>query len=145
MKRTKGIGPNNLGISKAAVKSYHEGAAAKKIGMGAETYGGAMANKSDYGDSNSMATFNAVLEDRAEKGKLNPGFTKAIMDNKVKEEKSSGITQTKLGAYKRAVKLEGKAKKALKNDNIDKNVNLVKRHNNLVDRRELDKEKLAAG
>ena len=36
MKKTKGIGPNNLGVSKAAVKN---------------AYGKTMVNKSAYGDS----------------------------------------------------------------------------------------------
>ena len=31
-----------------------------------------------------VAQFNATLENKAEKGELNPGFTKAIMDNKNK-------------------------------------------------------------
>ena len=87
MKRTKGIGPNNLGVSKAAAKKAYGDGITKKMGMGAESYGGAMANKSDYGDSKSMAPFNAKLEEQAELGNLNPGFTEAIMDNKEKKEK----------------------------------------------------------
>lgn len=35
-----------------------------------------------------MTKFNPVLEEQAEKGKLNPGFTQAIMDNKKKKEES---------------------------------------------------------
>tara|TARA_Y100000114_G_scaffold119317_1_gene113981 strand:- start:309 stop:575 length:267 start_codon:yes stop_codon:yes gene_type:complete len=88
MKRTKGIGPNNLGVSKAAAKKAYGDGITKKIGMGAESYGGAMANKSDYGDSGTMTKFNPALEKAAIDGKLNPGFEKAVMDNKKKKEES---------------------------------------------------------
>jgi hypothetical protein len=70
MKKTKGIGPNNLGVSKAAVKKVHSNTMAYKIGMGAESYGGAMANKNDYGNSESMANaskYYAMLNDNMEK------------------------------------------------------------------------------
>ena len=71
MKRSKGIGPNNLGVSKAAVKNaYGDTAMAKKMGMGAESYGGAMANKNDYGDGGSAmpaSKYYAMLNDNMEK------------------------------------------------------------------------------
>lgn len=88
MKRTKGIGPNNLGVSKAPAKNAYGDSMTKKMGMGAESYGGTMTNKSNYEESSSMTKFNPVLEEQAEKGKLNPGFTQAIMDNKKKKEES---------------------------------------------------------
>lgn len=128
MKRSKGIGPNNLGASKSAVKNQNKGygTVATKIGMGAE----------------SVAQFNDTLEDQAEKGKLNPGFTKAIMDNKAKEEKT--ITKQTRSEI-RANKIALKAEKAVKDDKMDKNSRLVDKHNNLVDRKNLNKEKIAKG
>ena len=69
MKKTKGIGPHNLGVSKAAVKkAYGDTTMTKKMGMGAESYGGAMANKNDYGNSGSMVENNK--------------FAKAVQDAK---------------------------------------------------------------
>ena len=70
MKRTKGIGPNNLGVSKAAAKKAYGDGITKKIGMGAESYGGAMANKNDYGDGGSAmpaSKYYAMLNDNMEK------------------------------------------------------------------------------
>ena len=129
MKRSKGIGPNNLGASKSAVKNQNKGygTVATKIGMGAES---------------SIAQFNDTLEAQAEKGNLNPGFTKAIMDNKKKEE-GSMAPQTR--SEIRANKIALKAEKAVKDDKMDKNSRLVDKHNNLVDRKNLNKEKIAKG
>ena len=47
MKRSKGIGPHNLGVSKTAVKKVHSDTMAYKIGMGAETNGGAMTKQTN--------------------------------------------------------------------------------------------------
>ena len=129
MKRSKGIGPNNLGASKSAVKNQNKGygSVATKIGMGAES---------------SIAQFNDTLETKAEKGELNPGFTKAIMDNKKKEE-GSMAPQTR--AEIKANKLALKAEKAVKDDNMKKNEKLVGRHNDFVKRKGLDKKPIAYG
>lgn len=48
-------------------------------------------------------------------------------------------------AYKKAVKLEGKAEGAVKKDKMNKNMRVVKRHNKLVKRKGLDKKPLASG
>ena len=86
----KGIGPNNLGAGPA----------------GCPTCGPAC----DCDQPQSIAQFNPALEKAAEDGKLNPGFEKAVMENKAKKQNPKAAGRI-LGAVAGAVasKVAGKA------------------------------------
>ena len=100
MKRSKGIGPNNLGVSKSAVQNQNKGyaggfTAAKQVSNDnaevkkkeqpdasgkkppkdpKQTMAGSMAEKSNYGDSGSAmpaSKYGAMLAANIEKG-MNP-------------------------------------------------------------------------
>jgi hypothetical protein len=83
----KGIGPNNLGAGPA----------------GCPTCGPAC----DCDQPQSMAKFNPALEQAAEDGKLNPGFAKAVRENKKQPKAPGKILPIIAGAV--ASKVAGKA------------------------------------
>ena len=134
MKRSKGIGPNNLGASKSAVKNQNKGygTVATKIGMGAEAITKQTKSQTD--------TFGPGGTDP--NPKLYAGIV-AEAQKKGKKEEGSMASQTR--ADIRANKLALKAEKAVKDDKMNKNSRLVDKHNNLVDRKNLNKEKIAKG
>lgn len=134
MKRSKGIGPNNLGASKSAVKNQNKGygTVATKIGMGAEAITKQTKSQTD--------TFGPGGTDP--NPKLYAGIV-AEAQKKGKKEEGSMASQTR--SEIRANKIALKAEKAVKDDKMNKNSRLVDKHNNLVDRKNLNKEKIAKG
>ena len=134
MKRSKGIGPNNLGASKSAVKNKNKGygTVATKIGMGAEAITKHTKSQTD--------TFGPGGTDP--NPKLYAGIV-AEAQKKGKKEEGSMASQTR--SEIRANKIALKAEKAVKDDKMNKNSRLVDKHNNLVDRKNLNKEKIAKG
>ena len=134
MKRSKGIGPNNLGASKSAVKNQNRGygSVATKIGMGAEAITKQTKSQTD--------TFGPGGTDP--NPKLYAGIV-AEAQKKGKKEEGSMASQTR--SEIRANKIALKAEKAVKDDKMNKNSRLVDKHNNLVDRKNLNKEKIAKG
>jgi len=97
MKRSKGIGPNNLGVSKSAVKNQNKGyaggfSATKQVSNDnaevkkkeqpdasgkkppkdpKQTMAGSMAEKSDYGSMANASKYGAMIKANMDKG-MNP-------------------------------------------------------------------------
>lgn len=166
MKRTKGIGPNNLGVSKSAVKNQNKGYAgdfgiAKQVADDnaevkkkeqpdasgkkppkdpKQTMAGSMAPKSNYGSMAESNKFVGELNKAREAGASTFEVGGKTYDVKPK---SSGITQTR--AEIKANKLALKAEQAVKDDNMNKNEKLVGRHNDYIKRKGLNKKPLAYG
>lgn len=116
----KGIGPNKLGASKSMAKNQNKG-----YGTVANKGYDTMAKQT----AGQKATFGPGGTD--ENPKLYAGIVKA----------ASKQTRSEI----KADKLASKAEKAVKDDKMNKNSRLVDRYNNLVDRKGLNKEKIAKG
>ena len=163
MKRTKGIGPNNLGVSKSAVKNQNKGYAGDFGSMvNQAAVDNAEAKKKEQPDASgkkppqdpkqnmadAMAKQTKGQTDTFGPGGTNPNpklYAGIVAEAEKKGKKEEGSMASQTRAEIKATKLASKAEQAVKDDNMNKNEKLVTRHNNFINRKGLNKKPIAYG